>query len=333
MPTATLGARLRNRLVKVGSASYDAGNTSTIKLPQGTLHRTLWLRLSGTLNVSSALTFLSNAPLGLIKRFEIVGDGRTLWTADSRDLYELARHLTSKAGEMVATAAVGTTQPFAAAFPIHWEAHGRANPSDSLFWSEPYGQLEAKITWASTAAAIYSAGAATVSTSTKVDLTLEDTFEGHDQVALVRTISFVEKVVTAAQTDFEIPLPKSGLLDCALIRTDVDGAFVDTIVNNVRFQFDNSFEPIKQVNWADLQNKGVADRSVDGGAAGTGRIAGIAFVDLIENGMLSGAPNLKAMTDPKLILDVNLPSGTTRTIRVTLVTYDVAPTAIDASGA
>ena len=33
MSLATIGARLRNRFTKVGSAVYDAGNTSTFKLP------------------------------------------------------------------------------------------------------------------------------------------------------------------------------------------------------------------------------------------------------------------------------------------------------------
>jgi len=326
-----LGARLRNRFVKVGTATYDAGNTSTIKLPQGTLFQTLWVRLAASLNISGALTFLTNAPAGLITKLEIVGDGRTIWAAEPRDLFELARFYTSKAGELVTTAGTGATQPQSIAFPISFEAIRRANPADSLFWSEPYGTLEAKITWAAAASNIFSAGTATVNSTTQVTLSLEDTYEGHNQVGLLRTINYVEKIVTAAQTDLEILLSKSGLMDALLIRADVDGVFSDSLINSVRFQFDNSFEPIKTVTWADLQNRGVSDYSVDGGAAGTGRIAGIAFVDLIENGLLSTASNLRAMIEPKLIFDVNLPSGTTRKIRITQVSYDVVPTAVEAA--
>lgn len=329
MGLATLGARLRNRFTKVGSANYDAGNTSTIKLPQGTLHRTLWVRLVGSLNISGALTNLSNAPLGLISKLEVIGDGRTIWAGDPRDLYEAARFLTSKTPELVAPSGTGATVATTAAIPIFWEAIRRVAPQDSLFWSEPYGQLELKITWASAASAIYSAGTASVNATTRADVHLEDTYIGHDQVSLLRTITFIEKTVTAAQSEFEIPLPKAGLLDWMLIRADVDGAFSDALINTVRFQFDSSFEPIKNVNWADLQNWGVNRYQIDGGATGTGRVAGIAFVDLIENGMISSAPNLKAMTDPKLICDVALPAGTTRKIRITMGIFDVLASAVD----
>lgn len=329
MNVASLGARMRTRFTKVGSASYDAGNTSTIKLPQGTLHRALWLRLVGSLNISSALTNLSDAPLGLIAKIEIIGDGKTLVAADPRDLFEAARFLTSKVPEIVAPSGTGAAVAVTAAVPIFWEAIRRVAPQDSLFWSEPYGQLELKITWASAASAIYSAGTATINSSTRVDVTIEDTYIGHDQVALLRTHTFIEKVVTAAQTTFEIPLPKAGLLDWLLIRADVDGAYSDAIVNAVTFQFDSSFEPIKNVPWTDLQNWGVNRYQVDGGASGTGRVVGIAFLDLIENGMLTTAPNLKAMTDPKLILDVNLPAGTTRRIRCTMGILDVLPSAVE----
>ena len=326
MTTKAFGARLRSRFVKVGSLLYNAGNTSTLRLPQGTLYQTLWLRLVASLNVSSTITPLSGAPAQLMRKVELVGDGRTIWAADPRDLYELARFQTGKAQEIVTTAS-GATAAQAIAIPIFFEAVKRANPADSLFWSQPYAVLELKITWASAASAMFSAGAATVNATTRLDVALEDTFEGHDQVSLVKTISYVERVVAAAQTDLEIPLSKNGLMDSLLIRADVDGVYSDAIINSVRFQFDSSFEPIKTISWADLQNKGVSDRAIDGGDAATGRVVGIAYVDLIDNGMISSAPNLRAMTDPKLILDVSLPSGTTRTVRVTQVSFDNAPDA------
>jgi len=325
MSLATFGSRLRNRFTKVGTASYDAGNTSTIKLPQGPLFRTLWVRLAASLNVTTLGTVLSDAPLGLISKIELVADGRTMWGASPRDLYRLAQYLTSKAQELVAPSGTGAAVACSAAFPIHFEAHRRSNPSDSLFYSEPYGQLELKITWASGVSSILSGATASINTTTAVTVTLEDTFEGHEQVGLIRQISYIEKVVTAAQSDFELALPRAGLLDSILIRCDVDSVSNDALISDVRFQFDGSFEPIKGVPWYDLQNKGISDYSVDGGASGTGRLAGYAYIDLIENGMLTSAPQLKAMTDPKLLFTTTLPSGTTRIIRATLITYDVAP--------
>lgn len=324
MNLAAIGSRLRSRFVKVGTAAYDSGNTSTIKLPQGSLFRTLWVRLSGSLNISSGLTNLSESPLGLISKIEFLADGRTIHTNSARHFYRDAHFLTSKAPELVAPTGTGSAVAIAFAFPIFLEAYRRANPADSLFWSDPYGQLEMKITWAAVGS-IYSAGTATVNTSTSVTVTLEDTYEGHEQAALIRETRYIDKVVTAAQSDFEIALPKTGILDHLLIEANVDGVTNDALISDVSFEFDGSWNSIRSVPWYDLQNKGINDRSVDGGASGTGRIAGFAFIDLVENGMLTSAPNLRVMTDPKLKLTTTLPSGTTRNIRVTLVTYDVAP--------
>lgn len=321
---AAFGARLRTRFTKVGSASYDAGNTSTIKLPQGSLFRTLWLRLSGSLNISSALTNLSESPLGLISKIELLADGRTIWANNARHFYRMAHFLTSKAPELVAPSGTGSAVAIAAAFPIHFEAYRRSNPADSLFYSDPYGQLELKITWAAIAS-IYSAGAATVNTSTAVTVSLEDTYEGHEHAALIREVRYIDKVVTAAQTDYEVALPKTGILDHLLIEANVDGVTNDALISEVAFEFDGSWNSIRGISWYDLQNKTINDRAVDGGAASTGRIAGFAFVDLVENGMLSSAPNLRGMADPKLKFTTTLPSGTNRNIRVTVVTYDVAP--------
>lgn len=320
-----LGSRLRTRFVAAGSSNYDAGNTTTIKLPKGFLWRTLWLRLVGTANITTAGTVLAEAPLQLIQKLELVADGgRTIFSNAAREFYRLANFQTGFASELVPPSGTGASVAFAAFFPITFEAWKRLNPADSLFYSEPFTELELKITWASSYN-LATGATATVNATTKLESYLEDTTEGHDQAKLLRQVTYVEKTVTAAQTEFEMPLPKSGLLDFCMIHCDVDGTPNDALINTIRFQFDNSFEPLKNIPWVVLQNKGCTENDVQGGSATTGRVAGYAFWDPIENGLISSAPNLKAMTDPKLILDVALPSGTTRTIRVTLVTYDVSP--------
>lgn len=320
-----LGSRLRNRYVKAGSAAYDSGNTSTIKLPKGFNWRALIVRLNGSMNISVAGTVKSEAPLGLISKIELLADGgNTVIAAAARDMFRSSQYMVSKVGELVAPSGTGAAVAIAAELTLHLEAVGRLNPADSLFYTEPYAELELKITWGALST-IYTGGTAAVNASTKVDVYLDDTTEAHPESRLIRKVGYLEKTVTAATTEFEFPLPKVGLLDHIVIRADVDDTPNDALISNVRFQFDNSFEPIKNVGWVDLQNKGVRERSVDGGAASTGRIAGYALIDLIENGMLSSAPNLKAMVDPKLIFDVTLPAGTTRVIRLTFVYYDVRP--------
>lgn len=320
-----MGSRLRNRYVKAGSAAYDSGNTSTIKLPKGFNWRALVLRLLGSMNISVAGTVKAEAPLGLISKVELLADGgNTIIAAAGRDAFRDSQFLSGKLGELVAPTGTGAAVAISAEIMLPLEALGRISPSDSLLYSEPYAELELKITWAALSA-IYTGGTASINATTRVDVYLDDTTEVDPNSRLIRKVGYLEKTVTAATTEFDFALPKVGLLDHLLIRADVDDTPNDALISSVRFQFDNSFEPIKSVGWVDLQNKSVRENRVDGGAAGTQRIAGYAIIDLIENGMLSSAPNLKAMIDPKLIFDVTLPSGTTRLIRVTYAYYEVRP--------
>lgn len=323
MDQLALGTRMQKRLLKVGSATYDAGNTSRIKIPAGYLFRRLFMRFVGSMNITVAGTVKSEAPLGLIAKLALVADGsRTIFAAAGRDLYRLAHHECSKAPELVAPSGTGAAVAITAEIPYFFEAVRRAVAVDSLFDSAPYAELHLEITWAALSA-IYTGGTASVNATSRIDVVVEDTVKGHDHVGLLKRISYVEKAVTVAQTDFEIDLPKSGILDKILLRVDRDDAPVDDIVNNVSLRHDQSFDLIKGVSWADLQNISVKEHSVDGGAASTGRIAGYAVIDPVENGMLTSAPNLRAMIDPKLVFDVTPGGGTTRIIRATIVSYEL----------
>src|SRR5258708_5787084 len=101
MSLVIAGSRLRNRHVKVGSAAYDSGNTTPIKLPRAYWWRNLYLRLSGSMNIGVAGTVLAEAPLGLIAKIEIVADGRTIMSNSGRDFFRDAHFMFSKQPELV----------------------------------------------------------------------------------------------------------------------------------------------------------------------------------------------------------------------------------------
>ena len=318
-----LGTRMQKRLLKIGSALYDAGNTSRIKINPGYLFRRFYGRIVGSMNITVAGTAMAEAPLGLVSKLALVVDGgRTVWASSGRDLFRLAHHETSKQPELVPPTGTGAAVPISAAIPFFFEAVRRAVSGDSLFDSAPYADINLEITWAQLAS-IYTGGTASVNASTSFTLIVEDTVKGHGQVALLKRVSYIEKPITASQPDFEIPLPKSGILDKILIRADRDATPADDLINAVSFRFDDSFDIVKTVPWVDLQSIGVYEYSLDQGSAGTGRIPGYAMIDPIENGMLTSSPNLRGMVDPKLVLDVTLGSGTTRLVRATIVTYEL----------
>ena len=318
-----LGTRMQKRLLKIGSAAYDAGNTSRIKINPGYLFRRMYARIVGSMNIGAAGTAVAEAPLGLVAKLALVVDGgRTVWSSSGQDLFRLAHHESSKQPELVAPTGTGAAVPISAAIPFFFEAIRRAAPGDSLFDSAPYADINLEITWAQLAS-IYTGGTASINASTALTLIVEDSVKGHEQVSLLKRVSYIEKPITATQPDFEINLPKSGLLDKILIKALRDGVPVDDLINAVSFKFDDSFDIVKVLPWADLQNIGVYEYSLDGGAAGTGRITGYAIVDPVESGMLTSSPNLRGMIDPKLVLDVNPGGGTTRLVRATIVTYEL----------
>lgn len=330
MELVQLGSRARKGARPVGTASYDQGNTSTIPLPRGSLYRRMTLRFEGALTVTSTLTLKSEAPLGLISRIEIVRDGGdTLWSGSARDLFRLAHFEHSKVAEIVAPGTGTGAQGFACEIPMNMEAIRRVRPIDSVFDSAPYSNLELKVTWAAPSA-LFSAGAATVAAGSLLTVILEDTLRGEEQILLIKEVGYIEKPVTATG-ELEFLLPRGGILDKLLIRSDRDEVVDDTLISTVTLRLDNTFEPYKAVRWIDLQNQCVKEHAVDGGLANSGRINGYAMLDPIEEGRIASGINLGQVIDPKLVMNVVLGSGTTRLIRVTHVIYKPRPDRVQVS--
>lgn len=322
----SFGTRVQKRVLLAGSAAYDSGNTSRIKINPAYLFRRFYMRLIGSMNISVAGTVQAEAPQALITKLSLIADGgRTIWSAAARDLFRLAHFEMSKVPESVPPTGTGTAVPIAAEIPFSFEALRRVSPADSLFDSAPYADLQLEIQWAAMSA-IYSGGTAAINPSTKLELVIEDTVKGHDRVGLLKHVSYIDRTITGTQPDFELPFPKSGILDKVLIHAYRDGLPVDDLINAVTFRFDDSFDVFKNLPWKSLQNIFVKEYSPDGGAAGTGRISGYALLDPVESGMLSSAPNLRGMVDPKLVLDVTQTSGV-ETVRATFVTFELVQTA------
>jgi len=332
-PLTSLGSRFRTVRIGVGNIAFSQNNTVSLEVPNTLLSRTLVMRLTGNLviGVANAANIFSEAPLGLIRRVELVADGRRYLLSNAgRDLFRLEHFGNRKQGELSPPIATVGTRPFSALLTYTHEALGFIDPSESLFDPRLYKKVELRITWgAATDIATAGGGGGTIAIDavTKLSVSYVQTAEGVEQILFDRTVSFDEKDVTATSQAFAFDVPQNGLLAGVLFRTDRDAGAgagpvpIDDLINNISLKSDTTVAHVDKLVWADLQAQNVPDFSLDGAAVIGGRLPGYAFLDLTENGMFSSALNINALNKAQLVLDVTRTSGTEK-VRVSYVFFE-----------
>lgn len=311
MPLA-LGSRFRSLQFSLIPIPYDSGNTRSVEIPPAWLTKSISIRLTGSLNVTAALTLNGETPLPLMQKIELVGDGSTvIWSISGRDAYRYMHILTGKAGELVPPpTAIGGAQAFSAQLYIDAAARRFASPVDSYLDIREFQKTELRITWAAVGS-LFSAGTATMNAGCQADIQCLQTTEGLGSVSLRKLLQFDERSIVATTPNFEMVIPRVGLLAGILVRTDSSLVPVDTIINTVSLISDTTFRHLDRINWRHIQSRNIVDYDMDGGAGGgDGHITGYGYIDLTEDGMLSSAINVQAINELKLSFDLNLVGGT-----------------------
>lgn len=344
MDALDLGARFRTITSTVPTIPFDSGNVRSVELPRSFLYRNIAVRLTGKITSGGAAAYTVNpeAPLGLIKKLELVADGRKiLWTAAGRDLYRLAhifRGAEGERGQMVATA--NQLNNFSATLVIDNMAVRMQLPADSLFDPREYEKIELRVTWG-TVADISNAGTApAIDATTAIDVQVQQTTVGVEHVAFNRIIQFDEQAVAATSSNFTFNIPRSGLLAGILLRCDHQPTLnvptpTDTLINFVTLKSDNSFNHVDRAAWNTLKARNVYDFQMlpqlppSGALTAPAQTApvtnftpGFAYVDLTEDGLMTSCLNTLALNVLQLILDVNAAGLTTPLIRATYVFYE-----------
>ena len=273
-----LGSRFRALQVPLAPLTipYDSGNTRAAEVPKTYLTKSLALRFTGTLVVSTALTLIdaTNSPLQLLSRIELSGDGNeTIWAISGKDAYRIQQLYNGKAGELVAPGTTVASHPMAAFILISAEAVNMAIPVDSYLDLREFEKTELRITWAALSS-LFSAGAATM-TDGQVEVYANQSTEGLPSIGFRKFFMYDERPITATQTDFRFNVPRSGLLAGILFRVERDGAPVDDIVNFITLESDSSHTHVKRRSWRSLQAENVVRYQLDGGAAADGGQVGV----------------------------------------------------------
>jgi hypothetical protein len=321
--TLELGSRFRTAQTQVPQLSFVSGGVSSQELPRSFLYKTLVCRLSGSITIGTGTGAMSEGPLGLIQKCEIIADGRkVLVSANARDLFRLTHIFRGKRPELNFSAATGS---FSGTFAIDMEAIRMVSPVDSFFDPRPYEKIEIRITWGTISNILTTPGTASI-TSVVLDVQVLQTTEGADAIMFNKLISFDENTPAASSQNLTINVPRSGILHGILFRTDTLGIDQDNIINFVTVKSDNNFLHVDRLSWATLQRRNVFEFQLDGGtdtpgsATLNGQIVGFAFLDLTEDGLIGSGLNTLDLNVLQLILDVTFQAN--NLIRITYIYYE-----------
>lgn len=338
-PVAVLGTRFRNTLNQLPSLTYTAGAVSSLKLPKTFLHRALTLRFRGTATIATATAVaIGDGILNVIKKIEIVGDGRKVYQAvDGASAYKLSSIMMGKTAECFPPILTAGARPFAFAFQLHHEAAGMRQPNDSFFDPRRHEEVELRITWAGADTEVITpGGGGTAVISGTLDLILEQTTTGAESVIVNRLLNFREDSISATSTNFSYEVPRNGILAGMLFKCTRAGVPVNDIINKISLRSDSSFLHADNLRWDTLQEKNVIEYGLDRPLSlfsGTGysttydpsqigaAIDGYAFLPMIEDGMLSSGLNTLALNTLEVVLDVTRTSGT-ELIRNTMLFFE-----------
>lgn len=322
----TIGSTFRRSKVGVGTIDYSAGNVKGIEIPNSLLVKGLTLRLTGNLVVgTSAATVFSDAPLGLIKNVQVIGDGRReLFNASAKRLFRIAHFSWGKQNELSAPATSTGTNAFSMTLALDHEMVQAINPVETLFDPRLYKLVKLNVLWGSETD-IATGGGTIALSNVSISILADQTADGVEQILGDRVVIQDEQPVTASTTRFTFKVPQNGLLSGILIDTTRDSATTpatgpvptDTVVNRISLKSDQTVAHYDNVAWTDLQRDFVQRYGIDNGTTFGKPITGFCYLPLMENGMLSSCLNTNALNNLLLTLDVTKTASTTEVVGVT----------------
>jgi len=210
-----------NRYRLINTIPFANNSRQSMDLPRDLLYHHLGIRLKGEVDIVTAVTTAwADAPWSLIRRIEIVADGKdTIKSIEGEFLRNFNRifYGTDPAASAMPTA-VAANQPFNAFMHLPFEMPRSVRPIDTLLDSRRLSTFQMVVTWGDSNS-VYSANPANA-TITPADTTLEVSamqsfgldgpFAAHKQLN-------ISKDVTQVDPNFQIILPVGNLFRAFLV--------------------------------------------------------------------------------------------------------------------
>lgn len=211
-----------------------AGGFAIVDLPRGYDYESLYLRLTGSVVVSTGATSVrQEAPCQAIQRVEIVADGRnTLHSApfwfDVLGHYDRDLSFNGSRATTAPTAASAATYPIEALGVVDFCTPDGERSKDSNFRTDGLQLFQCRLTFGNALDMfVPGAGAATFGAGTIVEISTSELVELPDPTTNTRTspaalkkVSYQEVPVPSTNANQEVRLPAGNMIKSVLIRTE-----------------------------------------------------------------------------------------------------------------
>jgi len=324
-----IGTTFRSQLAKIGTIEFSSAGTVSLELPRGFLYKTVYLRLTGTVNttVGGGVLASDEQPVELLKKIVIMGDGRKQFVnATGRQLYALTRYQRGVTPPLRGMNTTGiATYPLECVIAIDFEAARMRMPADSYMDSRPFEKLELILTWGALTDLV-TGGTSAFSVGPVVDVFAAMTTKGVELSGFNRLHVFESIPVIATSTALMSRVPRAGLYAGTLI-SSIGGTLPgksldDGIVNFVSIKSDVAFIHVGRLSWLDLLAKSAVDFQVstrinaDLTALAAGYYAagpsGHVLLDITEDGLIGAALNVNELNQLDYEYDVTTGAATDR---------------------
>lgn len=302
-----------NRLRKIGQILYAQNQPRSLDMPRKDLYRFLILRLTGILNIATlgAPTNRLNSPFNLIKRIELIADGKdTIKSLSGPALLMKNFYLFGRYGNRTIPTWATGAMTFYGTLVLPFAQPKAVREADTFFDSGRLSTLELKITWGSMADIFATAPTTYTETSGVIDVHLAETINlGKPLNLSIYKETTLEKQMTASATEFQVLLPVGNIFRGFLIETEVNGDPKQAVINDMQFRSGTTV--FYRGEYASLQEGflttlGIQDKT----------LPGYHYVEFCPEGRLVDALNASNLSMLEFIANTTLDGAGVNYIRI-----------------
>lgn len=307
---------MRNLLREYGQKTWVSGGQDSLDIPRDYAINDIMLEFAGSIIVSGGTTNgtpKSFCPAGLVKQLDLRANGRD--TIKSMAFEDIVAQTTIRYGTLpnntLMTSGAQATYPYYIYGIMNLAMWGTVKPFDTLFNANPLTSLTLQITWGVQADLYTSVAGDRTHTITGTLSVLGKEVVGvpSQQLFIVFKEATINAPVAASSSEFKIPLNYARDLSYRglTLRARVDGAEVNTVVNNIKLQSGG-------VIFINVNGRRLAARNKSMFSLETW-LTGFYVIDFCEDGRIGDSLDTSGLSSLDLILDVTK-SGTTCEIKV-----------------
>ena len=292
--------------------AFESGTQKSIEIKSKRLLKKINLEFDPAVVVaggSASGTVVEDALLLVMPKIEVVVNGLTpIFKMDAQALYWKNRfeHRIPAALTAPATGAEGTSN-LVCNLTIHFGNNVGRNYSDSFLPLDLFRTTELFVTWGALNdmfTGTYDRAATVAATYGLRPVFYETT---GPRPAFVRIQNYIEKEISATQTDFPVDLSynTNKIYQNLFFKTLDAGARDSDVINYISIETDETTTHINRIPYDQLRNINEVDFQIDA------LPAGFAYLPLSEEGMIKSGLNVFDVKKTKMTLDVTVGAGTT----------------------